>query len=51
MASDLRRWRVHILTNHLVFSFQANVFIPEINKVLIPEINKVQRGVLKFREY
>ena len=51
MASDLRRRWVHTLTNHLVFSFQANVFIPEINKVLIPEINKVQRGVLKFREY
>ena len=28
MAGDLRRWQVRILTDHLVFSFQANVFIP-----------------------
>ena len=28
MASDLRRWWVHTLTDHLFFSFQANVFIP-----------------------
>ena len=28
MAGDLRRWRVHTLTYHLVFSFQANIFIP-----------------------
>ena len=27
MAGDLRRWRVHTLTDYLVFSFQANVFI------------------------
>ena len=26
MASDLRRWRVHTLTDHLVFSFPAKVF-------------------------
>ena len=26
MAGDLRRWRVHTLTDHLVFSFQATVF-------------------------
>ena len=28
MAGDLRRWWIHTLTDHLVFSFQANVFIP-----------------------
>ena len=28
MASDLRRWWVHTLTDHLVFSSQANSFIP-----------------------
>ena len=27
MASDLRRRQVHTLTDHLVFSFQAKVFI------------------------
>ena len=27
MAGDLRRWWVHTLTDHLVFSFQANAFI------------------------
>ena len=27
MASDLRRWWVHTLTDHLVFSFQARLFI------------------------
>ena len=27
MAGDLRRWRVHTLTDYRVFSFQANVFI------------------------
>ena len=27
MAGNLRRWWVHTLTDHLVFSFQANVFI------------------------
>ena len=27
MAGDLRRWRVHILTDHLAFSFQARLFI------------------------
>ena len=27
MAGDLRRWRVQTLTDHLVFSFQAKVFI------------------------
>ena len=26
MAGDLRRWRVHTLTDHLVFSLQAKVF-------------------------
>ena len=26
MAGDLRRWQVHTLTDHLVFSFQAKVF-------------------------
>ena len=28
MVGDLKRWWVHTLTDHLVFSFQANVFIP-----------------------
>ena len=28
MAVDLRRWWAHTLTDHLVFSFQANIFIP-----------------------
>ena len=27
MAGDLRRWWVHTLTDHLLFSLQANVFI------------------------
>ena len=27
MADDLRRWWVHILTDHLVFSLQARLFI------------------------
>ena len=27
MAGDLRRWQAHTLTDHLVFSFQAKVFI------------------------
>ena len=27
MARDLRRWWVHTLTDHLVFSFQARLFI------------------------
>ena len=27
MAGDLRRWWVHTLTDHLVFSFQAKDFI------------------------
>ena len=27
MAGDLRRWWVHTLTDHLLFSFQANIFI------------------------
>ena len=27
MAGDLRRWRVHTLTDHFVFSFQARLFI------------------------
>ena len=27
MAGDLRRWQVHTLTDHLVFSFQAKAFI------------------------
>ena len=27
MAGDLRRWWFHTLTDHLVFSFQAKVFI------------------------
>ena len=27
MAGDLRRWGVHAPTDHLTFSFQANVFI------------------------
>ena len=27
IAGDLRRWQVHTLTDHVVFSFQANVFI------------------------
>ena len=33
MAGDLRRWRVHTLTDYLVFSFQARLFILGINKV------------------
>ena len=28
MAGNLRRWWVHTLTEHLVFSFQARLFIP-----------------------
>ena len=27
MASDLRRWQVHTLIDHLPFSFQARLFI------------------------
>ena len=27
MASDLRRWQVHTLTDHLPISFQARLFI------------------------
>ena len=27
MASDLRRWRVHTLTDYLTFSFQGSVFV------------------------
>ena len=27
MAGDLRKWQIHTLTDHLVFSFQAKVFI------------------------
>ena len=29
MAGDLRRWQGQTLTDHLVFSFQAKVFIAE----------------------
>ena len=42
MAGNLRRWRVHTLTDHLVFSFQGKVFIAG-NK-------QGGWGVLKFRE-
>ena len=42
MAGELRRWQVHTLTDHLVFSFQAKVFIAG-NK-------HGWWGVLKFRE-
>ena len=29
MASDLRRWWAHTLTDHLFFSFQVNLYIPQ----------------------
>ena len=32
MTGDLRRWGVHILADHLVFSFQAKDFIIAGNK-------------------
>ena len=42
MASDMRRWWVHTLTDHLVFSFQANIFIPRNKKGVV--------RALRFRE-
>ena len=44
LYSDVRRWRVHTLTDHLAFSFQANVFIPG-NKQGVVRGFEVQGGL------
>ena len=44
MAGDLRRWQAHTLTDHLVFSFQANVFIAR-NKESVARGLEIQGGV------
>ena len=44
MAGDVRGWRVHTLTDHLVFSFQAKVFIAG-NKQGVVRSSEIQGGV------
>ena len=50
MACNLKRWWVHTLTDHLVFSFQAKVFIAG-NKQGVVRGFEIQGQVNWIRKY